>query len=177
MAELILYGAARCGRTMDLLAALRQRGLEAKLADVQADPACAEALRRLTGDVAKYPLLLVDGKKLRNPSMQTLDVELARAGLLDPGLIHDAKSRRFIRRMRPMDAFVSYTQQGTRMVLTNIEVDISSGAENVGEKLAEEVFELLCESDVDVRVTCPFLRKLAFQRPAWRDRFRVASAR
>jgi len=121
-------------------------------------------------------LLILAGKKLRNPSTKTLEEELARAGLIDGGLIHDERSRRFIRRMRPRDAYVAYTLQGGRMVLTHIEVDASRRHEGIGARLAEEVLAELSESDKDIRITCTFLRRIAFAQPRWRERFKVTSA-
>lgn len=141
--DIILYGETRCHEARFYQAALEQRGLEYALAEVDHDPNAAERLEALTGSAGKFPTFEIKGRKPRNPSLPDLDKVLARAGLFDPGLVHDRKSQRFIRHMTPTDAFVSYVWQGDRMVLGHIEVEPALRGTGAGARVAAEVFEHL----------------------------------
>ena len=168
-----LYGALRCHKTRYYQAALEERGLAYDMAEVDKDPVAAKRLSALTGSADKFPTFEICGRKLRNPTLPELDKTLARAGLYDPGLIHDRKSQRFIRHMAPSDAFVSYTWQGERMVLGHIETDPALRGSGLGAKVAAEVFEHLMGTAHEVRLTCPFLRRVGATRSEWRDKFHL----
>lgn len=171
MAEITLFGELHCHKTRFYRDALEERGLDYELAEVDKDPAAAERLARLTGSADKFPTFEIKGRKVRSPKLHDLDKELARAGLYDPGLIHDEKAQRFIRHMAPSDAFVSYVRQGERMVLTHIEVAPSVRGSGLGARFAAEVFQALEHRDHEIRLTCPFLRRVALTRPEWRRKF------
>ncbi len=110
---------------------------------------------------------------MHNPSLPELEKALARADLFDPGLVNDKKSQRFVRHMAPSDAFVSYTWQGDRMVLGHIETDPTLRGSGLGARFATEVFEHLEAADHEVRLTCPFLRRVGATRPNWRKKFQL----
>lgn len=173
MPEITLFGAVRCHKTRFYQAALKERGLDYELAEVDKDPDAARRLTDLTGSAAKFPTFQIKGRKVRNPKLHELDKELARAGLYDPGLIHDERGNRFIRHMSPSDAFVSYHWQGDRMVMTHIEVDPSQRGTGIGARFATEVFETVENRPHEIRLTCPFLRKVAATRPEWRQKFAI----
>jgi len=138
-----LFGEVRCHKTRFYQAALEERGLTFEMAEVDKDPTAAKRLTELTGSADKFPTFQIDGKKLRNPTLPELDKVLARAGLYDPGLVHDKKSQRFVRHMAPSDAFVSYTWQVERMVLGHIETDASLRGSGLGARFAAQVIEHL----------------------------------
>ena len=96
-----------------------------------------------------------------------------RAGLYDPGLIHEERAQRFVRHMAPSDAFVSYVWQGDRMILTHIEVDPSFRGSGLGARFAAEVFEEIETRSHEIRLTCPFLRKVGGTRANWRKKFNL----
>jgi len=171
--DIILFGKARCHKTRHYRAALEERGLDYALAEVDRDPQAADRLSALAGGADKFPTFEINGRKLRNPSLPDLDKALARAGLFDPGLVYETKSQRFIRHMAPSDAFVSYTWQGDRMVLGHIEVDPALRGTGTGAKVATEVFEHLVSADHEIRLTCPFLRRVGATRAEWRDKFQL----
>lgn len=171
MADITLFGELRCHKTRFYRDALEQRGLDFEIAEVDKDSDAARRLTELTGSASKFPTFLIKGKKLRNPRLHELDAHLARAGLYDPGLIHDETSQRFLRHMAPSDAFVSYVWQGERMVLTHIEVDPSLRGSGIGAKFASEVFEAIEAKPHEIRLTCPFLRRVGATRPEWRAKF------
>lgn len=173
MEAITLYGELRCHKTRFYQAALEERGLIYEMAEVDKDPNAASRLSALTGSADKFPTFEINGRKLRNPTLPDLDKALARAGLYDPGLLHDEKSRRFIRHMAPSDAFVSYTWQGERMVLGHIETDPSLRGIGLGARFATEVFEHLEHAPHDVRLTCPFLRRVGATRAEWRKKFQL----
>lgn len=173
MPDITLFGEVRCHKTRFYQAALEERGLTYELAEVDKDPCAAERLTALTGSADKFPTFEIKGRKVRNPKLSDLDKELARAGLHDPGLIHDERSQRFIRHMSPSDAFVSYVWQGDRMVLTHIEVDPSLRGSGLGARFATEAFEEIENRSHETRLTCPFLRKVALARPEWRKKFNL----
>lgn len=75
--------------------------------------------------------------------------------------------------MSPSDAFVSYVWQCDRMVLTHIEVDPSFRGSGLGSRFATEVFEEIEDRPHEIRLTCPFLRKVALTRPEWRMKFNL----
>ncbi|WP_226782769.1 GNAT family N-acetyltransferase [Oceaniglobus trochenteri] len=171
--DLTLFGELRCHKTRFYRDALMERGVAFELAEVDKAPEAARRLTALAGDASKFPTLAVKGRKLRNPTLPQLDKELAHAGLFDPGLVHDARSQRFVRHMSPTDAFVSYSWQGGRMVLGHIEVDPRLRGLGIGTRLAKEVFDMLGREPHEIRLTCPFLRKVAATRAEWRKRFNM----
>lgn len=171
MSDIILYGEIRCHKTRYYQAALEERELSYEIAEVDKNPEAARRLTELTGSPTKFPTLEIKGRKVRNPTLPVLDRELARAGLYDPGLVHDERSRRFIRHMAPSDAFVSYIWQGDRMVLTHIEIDPGLRGRGLGARLAAEVFAALNDRPHEIRLTCPFLRRVGLSRPQWREKF------
>lgn len=110
---------------------------------------------------------------MRNPTPEDPDKAPALAAHDDPGLVHDEVSRRFIRHMAPRDAFVSYSWQGDRMVLGHIEIDPSLRGSGLGARFATEVFEHLAHAPQEIRLTCPFLRRVGRTRPEWREKFKL----
>ena len=170
-----LFGELRCHKTRFYQAALSERGLTFEMAEVDKDPDAAKRLTELAGSADKFPTFQINGKKLRNPTLPELDKALARAGLHDPGLVHDKKSQRFVRHMTPSDAFVSYTWQGDRMVLGHIETDVSLRGSGLGARFAIEVFEHLENAKHEIRLTCPFLRRVAATRENWRTIFNLGA--
>ena len=94
MADITLFGETRCHKTRFYQAALDERGLDYELAEVDKDAEAARRLTELAGSADKFPTFQIRGRKLRNPLLPDLDKELARAGLYDPGLIHDERSQR-----------------------------------------------------------------------------------
>ncbi|HRK66974.1 MAG TPA: N-acetyltransferase [Hyphomonas sp.] len=171
MAEITLFGEVRCHKTRFYQAALAERGLDYELAEVDKDAEAARRLTELTGSADKFPTFQIKGRKLRNPLLRDLDKELARAGIYDPGLVHDERAQRFIRHMAPSDAYVSYDWQGDRMVMSHIETDPSLRGSGIGTGFATEVFEAVQNRPHEIRLTCPFLRKVAASRPEWRHKF------
>ena len=171
MADITLFGEVRCHKTRFYQAALEERGLDYELAEVDKDADAARRLASLAGCADKFPTLQIRDRKLRNPALPELDKELARAGLYDPGLVHDERGQRFVRHMAPSDAFVSYHWQGDRMVMGHIETDPSLRGTGTGTRFATEVFEAVQDRPHEIRLTCPFLRKVAATRPEWRRKF------
>jgi len=138
-----LFGEVRCHKTRFYQAALDERGLTYEMAGVDKDADAATRLAALAGSADKFPMFEFNGRKLRNPNLPDLEKALARADLFDPGLVHDEKSKRFVRHMPPSDAFVSYTWQGDRMALGHIETDPALHGSGLGARFAAEVFEHL----------------------------------
>ena len=172
-ADVTLFGEVRCPKTRFYQAALEERAVEYEMAEVDKDPDAAKRLVALTGSAQKFPTFDIRGRKVRNPNLKDLDKELARADLYDPGLVHDTASQRFIRHMYPTDAFVSYSWQGDRMVLGHIEVARELRGNGLGEKVAKEVFDYLALAEHEIRLTCPFLRRVAATKPEWRTKFNI----
>lgn len=168
-----LFGETRCHKTRFYQAALAERGLVYEMAEVDNDPDAAQRLIKLVGSADKFPTFQINGRKLRNPSLPDLDKTLARAGIFDPGLVHDQKSRRFVRHMNPSDAFVSYTWQGDRMVLGHIEIDPSYRGSGLGVRVATEVFKHLETTSHDVRLRCSFLCRVGATQANWREKFQL----
>lgn len=173
MADITLFGELRCHKTRFYQAALEERGLAYELAEVDKDSDAAQRLIALTGSADKFPTFQIRGRKVRNPKLSDLDKELSRAGLYDPGLVHDEPSRRFVRHMAPSDAFVSYHWQGDRMVMSHIEVDPALRGTGAGGRFATEVFDAIQSRPHEIRLTCPFLRRVATTRPEWREKFGI----
>ncbi|MGB7288428.1 MAG: N-acetyltransferase [Salaquimonas sp.] len=172
-ADITLFGETRCHKTRFYQNTLKELGVAYDLAEVDKDTDAAKALTELTGSASKFPTFLIKGKKVRNPTIANLEKELARAGIFDPGLVHDEKSQRFVRYMRPADAFASYSWQGELMVVGHIEISMHLRGSGLGTRFATELLEQLEQADHDVRLTCPFLRKVAQPRRAWHDKFNL----
>jgi predicted GNAT family acetyltransferase len=116
---------------------------------------------------------MIAGKRVRNPSLRELDRTLARSGLYDPGVAHEAKSNRFVRYMTHRDAFVSYSESDDRIVLGHIEVPPEKRGTGLGAKLALEVFPLVEEMGKTARITCSFMRRVAASDPYWASYFNI----
>ncbi|MCB1449349.1 MAG: N-acetyltransferase [Nitratireductor sp.] len=170
---IVLFGEIRCHKTRYYQAAMEERGLKYEMAEVDKDPVAAKRLAALTGSANKFPTFEINGRKLRNPTLPELDKALAREGLYDPGLVHDKESQRFVRHMAPSDAFVSYAWHGEHMVLGHIETDPTLRGSGLGARFATEVFEHLESAPHEVRLTCPFLRRVGATRPEWRAKFQL----
>ena len=164
---IILFGETRCHKTRFYQTALSDRGLDYELAEVDRDINAAMRLTALVGGADKFPTFEINGRKLRNPTLANLDKRLARAGLFDPGLVHEKKSQRFVRYMSPSDAFVSYSWPDKVMQLGHIEIDPSLRGSGLGALVARDVFDILETVEHDVSVTCPFLRRVAAMRRDW----------
>ena len=96
MHDITLFGEVRCHKTRFYQSALEERGLAYELAEVDKDPRAAVRLTKLAGSADKFPTFQIKGRKLRNPKLPELEKELARAGLYDPGLIHEERAQRFV---------------------------------------------------------------------------------
>ena len=68
-----LYGAARCHKTQHYQKYFRERNLEVEFLDVEESEIHEEELRSLyTNRKLNFPTILLDSKKLRNPSDEEL---------------------------------------------------------------------------------------------------------
>lgn len=169
-----LYGTRRCHKSRFYEDALQARNLPYVLRDVEQDEAAAEELRHLYPNGAlNFPTLLIQGKRVRNPSLRELDRVLAHLGIYDPGLVHEPKSNRFVRFMAPRDAFVSYQENDERITLSHIEVPQEKRGTGLGAKLALEVFPEVEALGKTARITCPFMRRVAASDPKWADYFNI----
>lgn len=174
MSHVKLFGSAHCGKSRYYENALKEREVDYNFLDVEAKADAASELRQLytDGDL-KYPSLLIGTTLLRNPSLRDLDRKLAHEGIYNPGAVHEPKSGRFVRYMKPKDAFVSYSETETRIVLGHIEVPLQSRGTGLGAKFALEVFPLVQALGKEARITCPFMRKVASKHAEWADYFNV----
>lgn len=161
-----VYGTAACEKTGAYLAFLRERGVAHTFLDVSANAQAAEHLGTLFPDgKAHFPTIVLGGRRLRNPDFRQLEKELYRSGALMPVSLHEPHAQRFVRYMRPTDAFVSYGWHGDVMVLTHIEVDPVHRGTGLGARLARDVFKLVRATGRKAAITCPFLRRVASASP------------
>lgn len=64
-----LYGAARCHKTQHYLQYFKEHNLDVEFLDVEQSEKSAEELRSLyTSGKLNFPTIMLDNKKLRNPS-------------------------------------------------------------------------------------------------------------
>ena len=68
-------------------------------------------------------------------------------------------------------AFVTIRWDGDVMVLPHAEVPAAMRGTGAGKKLADGVFTLIEDMDVDARPTCPFLIRVAKSEPRWQKLF------
>ena len=160
-----LYGAYRCHKTRLYAAELKEHGVDFILRDVEDDAEAAVELRALFGNDpdghTKFPTLLINGKRVRNPRLRDLVRILAHEGLSSPGVVHEPHAKRFVWYMAPRDAFVSYSESDDRITLGHIEVPPEKRGAGLGTQLALEVFPLVEALGKTARITCPFIRKVA----------------
>ena len=172
-----LYGARSCHKSRFYQDALNDRQVSVVFRDVEEDQDAAGELRLIFGNDpeghTKFPTFLINGKRIRNPRLRDLDRALAHEGLYDPGVVHEPQAQRFVKFMRPTDAFVSYSESGGMITLGHIEVPIEQRGSGLGAKLALEVFEMIKDHDKPARITCPFMRKVAQSVPEWAAFFNV----
>ena len=176
MLNVKLYGAKRCEKSRLYEDALMARCVPYIFFDVETNEEAANELRQLYTDrELKYPTLLIDGKRVRNPSMPELDRKLTRAGLYDAGVFHEAKSKRFVRYMEPQDAFVSYSETETRITLGHIEIPQASRGSGLGARFALDIFPMVKALGKEARITCLFMRKVAASRSKWAEYFNITN--
>ena len=176
-----LYGARACHKSRFYEDALKERKVEYVFRDVEADKEAARELSAIFGaDPAghtKYPTFLIKGKRLRNPRLRDLDRALSHEELYDPGILHETQAQRFTKFMTPQDAFVSYSESDQRITLSHIEVPREKRGSGLGAKLALAVFPRVKElgeaQGKSVRISCPFIRKVALSEPEWAEYFNV----
>lgn len=161
-----LYGSGDCHKTLVYKRHLESLGVTFEFLDVHLDAQAAEDLSNSNADRRlSYPMMVVGGRRLRNPPLAKLDKELRRSGILPPAVIHEPESHRFVRHMRPRDAFVSYVWRGETMVLTHIEVAPELRGSGFGAELARQVFGMVRSLAPSARTTCPFMRRVARSTP------------
>ena len=176
MSNVRLYGAKRCVKSRLYEAALIERGVPYTFFDVEINDEAANELRLLYADRdLQYPTFLIGGKRVRNPSLRELDRTLTHEGLYDAGVAHEPKSKRFVRYMKPQDAFVSYSESETKIILGHIEIPPEKRGSGLGARLALEVFPMVKDLGKEARITCTFMRKVAASRPEWAEYFNIAS--
>lgn len=177
LAPVRLYGSAECFKTRVYADFLAKRDVSFTLRDVEHDECAADELRSLYSDGdLKFPTLLVQDKRLRNPDMRALDRALAHADLFDPGVMHEPHANRFLRFMAPRDAFVSYCLTDDLITLTHIEVPEEKRKSGLGARFALEVFPLVRDMGKPARITCSFMRRVASRDPQWADYFRIKNS-
>ncbi len=177
MAHVKLYGSEHCGKSRYYKDVLTERGIDYVFLDVEADEAAASELRQLYTDGGlKFPALLIGNTIIRNPALRELERKLAHEGLYNPGAVHEPRSNRFVRYMKPQDAFLSYSETDSRIVLGHIEVPPQSRGTGLGAKFALEVFPMVKALGKEAQITCPFMRKVASRNPEWADYFNVPRA-
>lgn len=170
--RVLLYGAARCHKSMAYKDALTERNVAFLFLDIEKNSVAAQALRdHLKSDALKFPTVIVGERVMRNPTLNELDRALAHAGLYVPPIVHQAKSMRFVWFMPPSDAFVSYSIRDGRLVLTHIEVPTVRRGDGVGKRLALEVFAMVETMGKPASISCPYLRKIAASDQKWRSFF------
>ena len=175
MTDIILFGDANCHKSRFYEAALKERGLAYVFEDVAQNQNSETKLRALFEDgEVKFPTFVIKGRTIRNPSLKELDKVLAREEIRDPGIIHEPKSQRFVKYMKPKDAFVSYARNESRITLTHIEVPHEKRGTGMGARLALKVFPMVKEMGLTANITCSFMRKVAASKPEWADYFGVA---
>lgn len=169
-----VYGAKRCHKSRFYEEALANHSVAYVLRDVETDDEAARELRLLYPNGAlKFPTLLINGKRVRNPRLRELDRVLAHEGLYDPGVVHEPHAQRFVRFMAPQDAFVSYSETEDRITLSHIEVPAEKRGTGLGARLALEVLPLVRGLGKTARITCPFMRRVAASDPQWAAYFGV----
>ena len=92
-----------------------------------------------------------------------------------PDLLHDKAAGRFSKRSAPQSAFITYYWRDVVMVLDHIEVSPSLRGTGAGARFAQEVFETVQNEPQEIRLTCPFLRRVASSRPEWRKKFNLGA--
>ena len=173
-AHVTLYGSNECHKTLAYKRHLEGLGVGHEFLDVRLDAEAAEHLRSCYADRRlNYPTIVIGERRMRNPPLLKLEKELRRSGILSPVVIHEPESHRFVRHMRPTDAFVSYVSRGDTMVLTHIEVAPEHRGSGLGAELAREVFAMVRSLAQAGRITCPFMQRVAMRSPEDREFFGV----
>ena len=92
-----------------------------------------------------------------------------------PDVVHDITNERFTKRTAPHSAFVTYYWRDAVMVMDHIEVSPNLRGTGAGARFARGVFEVVQNEPHEIRLTCPFLRRVASSRPEWRKKFNLGA--
>jgi arsenate reductase-like glutaredoxin family protein len=82
--DIRLYGAERCHKTRYYINLLKEKNLDFDFLDVEKEEDAAQELRGLyTTGKLNFPTILIQDKKLRNPSIEEIDKWLDKKGIID----------------------------------------------------------------------------------------------
>lgn len=162
-----LYGSGNCHKSKLYRRTLDEMGVPYHFLDVGTDTDAANAVRAYYGGKLHFPVFHIGKKWIRNPSEKELIQTLNRESVIDSGIIHDEKNQRFIKYMNPRDSFVSYQKNDNGITLSHIEVPIEKRGSGIGARVALQAFEVVEKLEIDARLTCPFLRRVAAKDPQW----------
>lgn len=155
----ILYGKARCSKTMFYLDELTKRQIQVEFKDIGEDKKAAHDLRRLYDDgKLRFPTLVITGKRLRNPTLPNLDKHLARSNLFDPGIIHHKKAMKFIAYRPEGDWFISYRETATSIALTYLKALSKNKIEIL--QFIQSVFKVIEKEFSNASIESPEIKKL-----------------
>jgi mycoredoxin len=78
----ILYGTDWCPKTTGFKNYFQLMGIGYEYFNVEKDPEAEQAVKDMNGGKIKFPMVVVGDKKLKNPSIQNLNIALNTYGLL-----------------------------------------------------------------------------------------------
>lgn len=106
-----IFGESDCRKSAFYLEQLSSEGIAHEFVDVTdaANMLEVKALQDAFPEVKlKFPTVLVNDKRLSNPTTHELEKALTRVGLMDLGVVHEPKAKRFIQYRSPKDNIISY---------------------------------------------------------------------
>jgi mycoredoxin len=78
----LLYGTDWCPKTTGFKNYFQLMGIRYDYFNVEKDPDAEQAVKDMNGGKIKFPMVVVGEKKLKNPSIQDLNIALHAYGLL-----------------------------------------------------------------------------------------------
>jgi mycoredoxin len=78
----VLYGTDWCPKTTGFKNYFQLMGISYDYHNVEKDPDAEQAVKDMNGGKIKFPMVVVGEKKLKNPSIQDLNIALHSYGLL-----------------------------------------------------------------------------------------------
>ncbi len=78
----VLYGTDWCPKTTGFKNYFQLMGIHYDYYNVEKDPEAEQAVKDMNGGKIKFPMILIGEIKLKNPSIQDLNIALNKYGLL-----------------------------------------------------------------------------------------------
>ena len=177
MIDIKIYGSTSCHKCLYYKNYLSDREIPFTFFDVIGNKHHAQELKNLyeTGKL-NFPTLVINGKKLRNPSDKLLDKYLLKNNLIKvpkmaeskiSELVHHEDKRQFHLDFEGATGVVRYERRDDTLFLIHAEIPFELRGKGFGKILVEKTFEYIKVHGWQAEAVCPYIKVVARRNPQW----------